>query len=80
MQIQQAIIVIMLTAVVCIFVGMISQSMFPDGANDHGLARITRVVIFGFVLLPWVFVITITDLYISQARLTQDVATYMKCS
>jgi hypothetical protein len=82
MEIQQAIIVVMLTAVICIFIGMISQSLYPDGVElgaGHG-AKMSRIMVFGFVLIPWVLVVTITDLYMENARLKQDMTEYMgKC-
>ena len=81
MQIQQVIIVIMLTAVICIFVGMITQAMFPStGGPDvtKMVPLIVRVMILGFVLLPWIMLVCITDLYIGQNSLRQDMTTYMK--
>lgn len=82
MEIQQAIIVVMLTAVICIFIGMISQSLYPDGVElgaGHS-AKMSRIMVFGFVLIPWVLVVTITDLYMENARLKQDMTEYMgKC-
>jgi len=82
MEIQQSIIVIMLTAIICIFVGMISQSMFPNtGGTDVStlVPKLARIMILGFVLLPWLFIVCITDLYISLSKLKQDMATYMTC-
>ena len=82
MEIQQTIIVIMLTAIICIFVGMISQSMFPNtgGADVSTLVpKLARIMILGFVLLPWLFIVCITDLYISQSKFNQDMTTYMTC-
>ena len=83
MQIQQAIIVIMLPAVICIFVGMITQSLFPsDGTMDVTklFPTFARTSILGFVLIPWVIIVCVTDLYIGQSRLQQDMATYMACN
>jgi hypothetical protein len=82
MEIQQTIIVIMLTAIICIFVGMISQSMFPStgGADAATLVpKMARILILGFVMLPWLFLVCITDLYIGQSKLQQDMTTYMTC-
>ena len=82
MQIQQAIIVIMLTAVICIFVGMITQSVFPSQGLDVSklVPTMARTMVLGFVLIPWILIVCITDLYIGQGKLQQDMATYMKCS
>ena len=82
MKIQQAIIVVMLTAVVCIFVGMISQSMYPDGMapDANAVPKFARILIFGFVLIPWIVIVCTADLYMENYRLRQDMNTYMKCS
>ena len=82
MEIQQAIIVVMLTAVICIFIGMITQSLYPDGAKleDGQLSKISRIMVFGFVLIPWILIVTITDLYLENAKLKQNMTQYMtKC-
>ena len=82
MEIQQAIIVVMLTAVICIFIGMITQSLYPDGAklDDGHLSKISRIMGFGFVLIPWILIVTITDLYLENAKLKQNMTQYMtKC-
>lgn len=76
MQIQQAIIVIMLTAVISIFVGMVSMSVYPPSADttENALHKLSRTVLFGFVLLPWVLIVCLTDLYIGQGTVQQDIA------
>ena len=82
MEIQQAIIVVMLTAVICIFIGMITQSLYPDGMKleDDHVAKMSRIMVFGFVLIPWVLIVTITDLYLENAKLRQNMTQYMtKC-
>ena len=36
--------------------------------------------VFGFVLIPWVLIVTITDLYLENAKLKQNMTQYMtKC-
>jgi hypothetical protein len=80
MQIQQAIIIVMLTAVICIFVGMISQSLYPDVTPDDPIPKFGRILIFGFVIIPWVLIVTVSDLYIEHSKLRQDMSTYMKCN
>ena len=82
MEIQQAIIVVMLTAVICIFIGMITQSLYPDGQELGGNAipKFARILIFGFVIIPWVLIVTVCDLYIENNKLRQDMNTYMKCN
>ena len=75
MQIQQAIIVIMLTAVISIFVGMVSMSVYPptQDASISQFNKLSRTVMFGFILIPWVFIVCITDLYMTQGAIQQDV-------
>jgi hypothetical protein len=82
MEIQQAIIIVMLTAVICIFIGMISQSLYPDGTAlpAEQINKLSRIMIFGFVLIPWILIVTVTDLYLENARLKQNMTQYMtKC-
>ena len=83
MQIQQAIIVIMLTAVISIFIGMVSMSVYPNakGMTDLELKvnKLARTALFGFVLIPWVLIVCITDLYIGQGSLKTDITTYVNC-
>ena len=68
MEIQQAIIIVMLTAVICIFIGMITQSLYPDGKELGGnsVPKFARILIFGFVIIPWVLIVTVCDLYIEN--------------
>ena len=73
MEIQQAIIVIMLTAVICIFVGIITTSRFPEDTT-------MRVMILGFVVIPWVLIVTVSDLYIEISKLRTDMNTHMACT
>lgn len=88
MEIQQSIIVIMLTAVICIFVGIITQSMYPssgpDALGNSGtiqlVPKLARIMILGFVLIPWIFIVCVTDLYMAQSKIHQDMATYMACN
>lgn len=83
MEIQQAIIVIMLTAVICIFVAMVAMSMYPDKGTDTeniGFNKLARTVLFGFVLLPWIMIICMTDLYMEQARMRHNLTDSMTCN
>ena len=72
MEIQQAIIVVMLTAVICIFIGIITTTQFP---ND----KMMRIIVFGFTVIPWIMIVTISDMYIELGRLKTDMATHMVC-
>lgn len=82
MEIQQAIIVIMLTAVICIFVAMVAMSMYPDKGEESvaGFNKLARTVLFGFVLLPWILIVCLTDLYMEQARMRHDLTENMSCN
>jgi hypothetical protein len=76
MEIQQAIIVVMLTAVICIFVSMMIKSVYP---NDTPTDKLARIMVLGFVVIPWVLLVCTTDLYVENYRLRQDMTTYMAC-
>lgn len=83
MQIQQAIIVIMLTAVISIFVGMVSMSVYPPSSDAvmSQLNKLSRTTLFGFIMIPWVFIVCITDLYITQGTTQQDITQMLnQCS
>ncbi len=82
MQIQQAIIIIMLTAVISIFVGMVSMSVYPPEDKDpvmDQMHKLSRTVMFGFIMIPWVVIVCITDLYITQGTILQDVTSSLNC-
>lgn len=80
MNVQQAIIVIMLTAVISIFIAMVAMSVYPD-KNDATKVfnKLARTVMFGFVLIPWVLIVCLTDLYMQQASLRHDLTENMTC-
>ena len=73
MEIQQAIIIIMLTAIICIFVGIITTTKFADD-------KMMRIVIFGFIVIPWILIVTVSDLYIEVTKIRTDMNSYMRCS
>lgn len=82
MEIQQAIIVIMLSAVICIFVAMVAMSMYPDKGEGQiqTFNKLARTVLFGFVLIPWIMIVCMTDLYMEQARLRHDMTESLVCN
>lgn len=82
MEIQQAIIVIMLTAVICIFIAMVAMSMYPDKGEEQiqGFNKLARTVLFGFVLIPWIMIVCMTDLYLEQAKLKHDMTESLTCN
>ena len=76
MKIQQAIIVIMLTAIICVFLGLVLDNL----GDMTSIAPLYKIVMFGFVLLGWIMLITITDLYMSFRTLRTDMNTYIPCA
>jgi len=76
MKIQQAIIVIMLTAIICVFLGLVLDNV----KEVTSVVPLYKIVMFGFVLLGWIMLITITDMYMSLSTLRTDMNTHMPCS
>jgi uncharacterized membrane protein YfcA len=72
MKVSQIILVILLTAILSIFLGMITQNYIED--------QTMRVITFSFTLYIWIFIVVIVDLYTMQQNLKNDVSTYMKCN
>jgi len=72
MKVSQIILVILLTAILSIFLGMITQNYIED--------QTLRVITFSFTLYIWIFIVVIVDLYTMQQNLKNDVSTYMKCN
>jgi urea transporter len=68
MKVTQIILVVILTAILCIFVGMAVQNNVTDPSM--------RVIIFGFVILSWVLLVISVDLYTTLASLRNDMATH----
>lgn len=81
MQIQQAIIIIMLTAVISIFIGMVSMSVYPPTTDSvtNMVHKLSRTMLFGFIMIPWVFIVCITDLYITTGTIQQDITQSLNC-
>ena len=76
MKIQQAIIVIMLTAIICVFLGLVLDNV----KEVTSVVPLYKIVMFGFILLGWIMLITITDMYMSLSTLRTDMNTHMPCS
>jgi energy-converting hydrogenase Eha subunit C len=76
MKIQQAIIVIMLTAIICVFLGLVLDNV----GDVTSIAPLYKIVMFGFVLMGWIMLITITDLYMTVSSLRTDMNTHMPCA
>jgi hypothetical protein len=39
-----------------------------------------QITVFGFTVLPWIMIVTVTDLYLQVSSLRQDMNSYMKCN
>jgi len=72
MKVSQTILVVLLTAILCVFVGMVVQNNIEDNTM--------RVVVFAFTLLSWVFLVVTIDLYTSIAQLRNDMNSYLPCN
>ena len=72
----------MLTAVICIFIAMVAMSMYPDKGEEQiqGFNKLARTVLFGFVLIPWIMIVCMTDLYLGQAKLKHDMTESLACN
>ena len=72
MKVTQIILVVILTAILCIFVGMAVQNNVTDPSM--------RIIIFGFVILSWILLVISIDLYTTLASLRNDMSTHMSCN
>lgn len=72
----------MLTAVICIFIAMVAMSMYPDKGEEQiqSFNKLARTVLFGFVLIPWIMIVCMTDLYLEQAKLKHDMTESLTCN
>ena len=71
----------MLTAVISIFVAMITMTLYPDSNGpEMKFNKLARSVLFGFVLVPWIMIVCLTDLYIQNAAIRQDVTNSLSCN
>lgn len=72
MKVTQIILVVILTAILCIFVGMAVQNNVTDPSM--------RIIIFGFVILSWILLVISIDLYTTLTSLRNDMSTHMSCN
>ena len=70
MQIQSILIIIIATAILSVVLGM--TVTMED--------KFKRVMIYIFVIFTWIFVVITIDLYMTIAKMRQDMATYMTCN
>jgi len=71
MNIQQAMIVIILTAIISIFVGI----MLPAEMESF-----KKTLTYICVVFIWVFLVVTIDLYVTIYKMRQDLNTYATCS
>ena len=69
MEIQQIVLVIFLTAVICLFVGIMILRSMPNSSSYE------KITVTGFVILPWIMLVVSTDLYINLINIRKEVTT-----
>ena len=81
MKVQQVIILIMLTSIICVFLGLTLDGLDNAGKlRDMDLSVVLKVVIFGFTMIIWIYTIIVIDLYLSNRNLRKDMNTHLACS
>ena len=57
------------------------MSVYPptEDAMTDRLHKLSRTVLFGFIMIPWVVIVCITDLYITQGTILEDVTQSLNC-
>ena len=69
MEVQQVVLVIFLTAVICLFVGIMILRSMPNASSYE------KLTITGFVILPWIMLVVFSDLYITIFKIRKEVTT-----
>ena len=72
MKVSQILLVVLLTAILSIFLGMILQNNVEKTEM--------KVIIFSITILSWVFLIVTVDLYTITQQRQKDMTSYMKCN
>lgn len=70
MKISQIILVVLLSAVIAIFLGMILANHVPD--------QFTRIQLFVLTMLCWSFLIVTIDLYAIMYEQRREIASHIK--
>lgn len=70
MQISQHITIVILTALLLIFIGIVVQNKISDKMN--------QAIIFGVVISYWILFIIFFDIYSNVNELRVDILSYMK--
>ena len=69
MEVQQVVLVIFLTAVICLFVGIMILRSMPNASSYE------KLTITGFVILPWIMLVVFTDIYITIFKIRKEITT-----
>ena len=69
MEIQQVVLVIFLTAVICLFVGVMILRSMPEASSYE------KLTVTGFVILPWIMLVAFSDIYIAIYKIRKDITT-----
>ena len=69
MEVQQVVLVIFLTSIICLFVGIMILRSMPNASSYE------KLTITGFVILPWIMLVIFSDIYIAIFKLRKDITT-----
>ena len=67
MEVQQIVLVIFLTAVICLFVGIMILRSMPQATAYE------KLTVTGFVILPWIMLVVFSDIYITIFKIRKDI-------
>lgn len=67
MEVQQIVLVIFLTAVICLFVGIMILRSMPEATSYE------KLTVTGFVILPWIMLVVFSDIYITLFKIRKDI-------
>ena len=67
MEVQQIVLVIFLTAVICLFVGIMILRSMPESSSYE------KLTVTGFVILPWIMLVVFSDIYIMLFKIRKDI-------
>tara|TARA_B100001093_G_scaffold307657_1_gene293624 strand:+ start:363 stop:653 length:291 start_codon:yes stop_codon:yes gene_type:complete len=67
MEVQQVVLVIFLTAVICLFVGIMILRSMPQATAYE------KLTVTGFVILPWIMLLVFSDIYITLFKIRKDI-------
>ena len=67
MEVQQIVLVIFLTALICLFVGIMILRSMPEASSYE------KLTVTGFVILPWIMLVVFSDIYIMLFKIRKDI-------